>query len=451
MAIRHVKNTGSNTAPYDTWAKAATTLLSAVTGSAAGDIFYVSPSHTESSATLALSFPGTAANPNYLLCGTEGATSGITALATGAVIASSADSVPTVAGCVYPYGITFRSTYSGALEMVFCYAADNVQYHDNCRYELTGGATSSTFRFGSASGAMGTKMTLKNPTFKLGNANQKINAEHHVNFIGGQYDAAGSSPVAFLYPGMNSRGCNVDVCGFDFSAMDAAGNICNTTVSGATQISIRDSKLPAGWSGALVNGGAAMPGFRVELWNCDSGATNYKAKVADYAYSLQEETTIVKTGGASDGTTPIAWKMTSTANCSPVSVAKSPPIIIINESVGSSKTATIEFVHDTNVTAGQGAGTAYAFQDNEVWIELEYLGSSGSPISSLAVDRPTIIATPADQTSSSATWTTTGITTPVKQSLSVTFTPQMKGALIARVCMAKPSKTIYIDPLATVA
>jgi hypothetical protein len=35
--------------------------------------------------------------------------------------------------------------------------------------------------------------------------------------------------------------------------------------------------------------------------------------------------------------------------------------------------------------------------------------------------------------------------------LSVTFTPQMKGFFIARVVVAKPSYTVYVDPVLTVA
>ncbi len=41
MANRYVYTGGSNTSPYDTWAKAATTLVSAISGSAAGDDFWV--------------------------------------------------------------------------------------------------------------------------------------------------------------------------------------------------------------------------------------------------------------------------------------------------------------------------------------------------------------------------------------------------------------------------
>jgi hypothetical protein len=57
-----------------------------------------------------------------------------------------------------------------------------------------------------------------------------------------------------------------------------------------------------------------------------------------------------------------------------------------------------------------------------------------------------VLATAASQASSSATWTTTGMSNANKQQLSVTFTPQEKGLIIARVCVAKSSYTLYVDP-----
>jgi hypothetical protein len=126
---------------------------------------------------------------------------------------------------------------------------------------------------------------------------------------------------------------------------------------------------------------------------------------------------------------------------------------IWNDTTGVAKTVTVEFVHDTNVAAGQGAGTSFAFRDDEIWLEVEYLGASGSPLGTIIRDvKATPLTTAADQTSSSVGWTTTGMTTPVKQKLvSASFTPQQKGYIQCRVYVAKASKTIYVDPKITVA
>ena len=38
---------------------------------------------------------------------------------------------------------------------------------------------------------------------------------------------------------------------------------------------------------------------------------------------------------------------------------------------------------------------------------------------------------------------------PNKQKISVSFTPQMKGAVHVKVCLAKASTTVYVDPYIT--
>jgi hypothetical protein len=151
---------------------------------------------------------------------------------------------------------------------------------------------------------------------------------------------------------------------------------------------------------------------------------------------VYSESTIVRTGGASDGTTPISRKMTSSANAKFFAPLESDDVFAWNETTGSSVTVTAETMTD-NVT----------LTDAEAWVEVEYLGTSGFPLGSGASDRAAdILATPANQTTSSEAWTTTGLTTPVKQKLSVTFTPQEKGLIRARVMLAKASTTLYFCP-----
>jgi hypothetical protein len=43
-------------------------------------------------------------------------------------------------------------------------------------------------------------------------------------------------------------------------------------------------------------------------------------------------------------------------------------------------------------------------------------------------------------------WTTTGLSSPVKQKMESTFTPQEKGTYIARVCLGRASTTLYVCP-----
>jgi hypothetical protein len=163
---------------------------------------------------------------------------------------------------------------------------------------------------------------------------------------------------------------------------------------------------------------------------------NYNNAKYNYRGTLTTETTIVRTGGASDGVTPISWKVVTTANAKFEQPFECPPIAIWNDTTGSPVTATIEGIW------GGGAVPT----DADIWVEVEYLGSSATPVSSFVSDaKATVLTTAASQAASSETWG--GSTTDFH--LHVTFTPQMKGFVYARVKVGAASSTIYIDPKIT--
>jgi len=176
--------------------------------------------------------------------------------------------------------------------------------------------------------------------------------------------------------------------------------------------------------------------------NCDSADTNYRMQRHQYEGDSYSETTLVRTGGASDGTTGLSDRHVSSANSKFYAPLYGPEMVIWNNAVGSSQTVTCEILHDS-VTA---------LTDAEVWLETEYLGTSGFPLSLFASDRAAdILATPANQAASSETWTTTGMTNPNTQKLVTTQTPQEKGWYRCRVALAKASYTVYADPKLAVA
>jgi len=81
-------------------------------------------------------------------------------------------------------------------------------------------------------------------------------------------------------------------------------------------------------------------------------------------------------------------------------------------------------------------------------MEFEYPGADAQ--GDLADDRAAdLLATPAAQATSTALWTTTGMSNPNMQKLSVTVTPGKIGPVTARVYLAKPSTTVYVNQLIT--
>jgi hypothetical protein len=428
---------GSNADNGSTWALAKATLAGAAAIDAAGDTIWFSQAHSESTASaLTPALAGTIASPTRLLCGSDSAEPP-TALSTAAVIATTGGNSITLSGtCYYVYGIQFAAG-SGANFAginVASTSSHNVLF-EKCQFIIN--ATSNIAETVDA-GASGITR-WKDCDVKFGNSGHKVSSSTaRLIWEGGSLLSGGTSPTTLFTP----ASAGAELSGLDLSNASAGMNIFTPGTTGRAKVVIRNSKLPASWSGVLVSGTLSQ-GTRCEMYNCDSGDTNYRIWIEDYNGSLKQETTIVLTGGASDGTTTLSWKIASSANAKfPHQAFTSPEIMIWNDTTGSSKTVTCEIVHDS-----QGAGSGSKFQDDEIWLEVMYLGTSGYPLGTWITDsKADVLATAANQADSSVTWTTTGLTTPVKQALSVTFTPQEKGYFVARVVMAKASKTVYVDP-----
>ncbi len=176
--------------------------------------------------------------------------------------------------------------------------------------------------------------------------------------------------------------------------------------------------------------------YHINGFVSDDADTTYRFPKDLHEGAGEANTTIVRTGGATDGT-QVSWKMTTIEAADHV-IAQfvSHPIDDWTEST-SSKTFTVEFIHDslTNLT------------NAEIWAELEYPGADAQ--GDRADNRVQAFETAADQSSSGETWVTTGLTNPNKQRLSVTVTPSKAGQITMRVSLLKKNTTVYIDPIIT--
>jgi hypothetical protein len=239
-----------------------------------------------------------------------------------------------------------------------------------------------------------------------------------------------------LFRTTNQKGGLLECIGVDFSAAGSGKTlVSNGTNSQGYVWRFIDCKLNA----SVTKDSASATGHGgdiIDFIRSGAAGVNNTVHRSVYVGTLDEETTIVRTGGATDGTTPIAWKVITASNSNYLLPFECPPIAIWNDTVGSAKTATVECIW------GGGAVP----NDDDIWIDVEYLGDASSPQGSFVNDgKADLLTTAAAQTSSSATWG--GSTTKFK--LNVTFTPQQKGWIYARVKCAKASTTFYVDPLVT--
>lgn len=437
-ADRYLRSTdGSDSDDGSTFALAKATLAGLLAIDTSGDRLFVSQVHSETTGTsYAMNFAGTLTAPSKLLCGNDAAEPP-TALSTGALIACTASSgTSSINGSVYAYGIKFQ--FAAVLQL----GAGNsncFQHFDNCTFDCTGAGSSGNFA--SALDNDNVKMLFTNCSWKFANAGNYIQVGQQFEIKGGSALSGTSTPSALFKFPTDRTMTRVLVDGMDLSNFASTLVLFSNAGVPACRSVIRNCKLPASWSGTLTNAAPTAPGQRFEMFNCASTGINYAVWIEDYAGSIRHETTIVKTGGTSNGTTGTALKMATTANCIyPGTPLVSQDISYWNETTASNITITVDIIHDSVTN----------LKDDEVWLEVEYLGTSGGPLATIVNDcKADILATGADQTTSSATWTTTGLTNPNKQKLSVTLSSpqtQLKGEFIGRVKMAKASKTIYVDP-----
>lgn len=424
----------------------------AVTWMVAGDTLYVRNDHAATeAAAVTITFPGTIAAPSKCVVVDTNL-----ALSTGATETTTGLSALVINGCVY-----METSAAGGMVFSAGSGANNVsltlnntvgmkQIYKNVDFIIAGTTSGNIQTFNTLSQSSGNTNETKliNCRFKVASTTSRIGFNAKLIIEGGSWLTGGSTPTSIFSGSQLTQGKECDVVGFDFSNLTATANmVVGAGVSSSGYINFRNCKLPttanaASWSGLLFSTPQTTPGFIARMHNCDDGNTNYKIWEEDYCGTVKQEITIVRTSpaGASDGVTPISLKLNTpnAGNASfPLHFLRSPLITKRQNNVGSPITATIDIIHDslTNLT------------NADIWVEVEYLGNSSFPLSTVVTDRvASVLATPVDKTVSTSTWTTTGLTNPNKQKLTVTFTPQQKGYVSARVCLALVNKTVYVNP-----
>ena len=437
--------TGTGLSWTNACTKIATVLGKAV---AAGDSIYVRNTHSETTAaTVTWTFPGTTTSPNKVICADNtnspplssdlSPASGSTTPGGGAVAAVTGASNLIIQGEVYIRGLTmnlgsgsssalFQTGPSGtAIKLSLC----KVTFLTT---DATGNSGVNTIG-GGGNGAV----DFENCLWTWGSTNQYFNmiGVGSVRFYGVGGATAGSVPASLFKNASSGAGAVLTVEDMDLSA-SGSGKTLITQGNGSPTVMLHNCKLGA--SVTVASGSAVPLSQRVDVINCDSGATNYRNERYDYAGTLTTDTVDIRSGGASDGTTPIAHKVITTANANSTFPFECFDILEWwGTGIGSSHTISIPIMSNATLT------------NANIWPEVEYLGSASFPQGSVAsggLADP--LATPANwATDSVSSWTTTGVSGPVKQTLSVSFTPQQAGPIRVRIKVAVASQTLRIDPL----
>lgn len=434
MAIYYVNSNalGSNTGL--SWDNAFTTLAAADLVDVAGDTIYVSHLHTETfTGSLTYSFIGSDTAVTKIICvNSVGNPTTPTILAETANIASTIDTNFN-SGNIYVYGIVFNA--GSTLQIRVSYFGG---YFEKCKFYSGSGSVNSNVQL------YGDYAEYRYCTFGSDSVTRTAQAVHSfiifAKIYGGSYHNPNNLDTDFLTTWTN---CNTEITSFDFSQLRSTKNIQNEFYNqGSGTLLVKNCKMPLNWTGSVCTNGWNGSGIHSwsQLYNSDSTDTNFRLETHRRAGRVFSETTITRNLGASDGTTKLSFRMVTTAKATREFLwLHSPEICIWNEKIGVPLTLVVETVTN-NVT----------LKDNEAWLDLTYLGNMGNPLGITTTTNNSIISTPVNIPTSTETWVTTGLATPIRQKLSVTFTPQEKGFIQLKVMLAKPSTTVYVCPKASV-
>lgn len=436
MADVYVDSNAGGAGTGANWANAYTTLAAAFTGGAAGDTFWVAHNHAETQASaMTIAVKGTYASPSRVICvNSGGSVPPVSAdLAITATITTTGNFGITINGAsvaCYWEGITF-SAGTGANTATLVLQANDIRHHfKNCKFKRA-----STNSASITIGGTRTRISLENTQFEFGNVGDSIAFQGRIIWE----DTPSAIVTTVLTTGLLIPGTNpadVVLRGVDLSLLTpGTSTIVRAASNPSHEYTLINCKLGAS---VVVAATPTVGGPQVNVIRCDSGDTNYRTERYLYQGTLTTETTTVRTGGASDGTTTIAWKIVPTANNERDFPFTTYPISIWNETTGSAVTLTIE---------GYWSGGAVP-TTADVWMEVECLDTSGFPISSFTSGGPAdVLAAGTNHTSSSETWGAGGTT---KFKMSVTVTPQEKGPINVTVKYANTTETCWIDPKITV-
>jgi hypothetical protein len=422
----------------------------ASTWGAAGHKFWIADNHAETQSTsMTLTSPATAAGgPTYAICVDRTAALPPTTsnYNSGASISTTTNVgfVSSLLGLAVAYyqGITFNigdGSGSGATFAVTATGAYSV--YKDCAFVVRNTNAASGFLLGSTTGSNPTKILWDNCTAQFGATGQTITLRTmDFEWKNTPSAIAGATFPTSLFTAFAGSAAYVVCRGVDFSAF--SGQLLANAPATCVPLTFEDCKFHASmtrYGTATAAGYATAP---VTTVRCDSGATNYKATRDEYAGTQTIETSITRVGGATDGTTASSDKIVTNAQATFLTPYRMLPLAIWNEATGA----------DVTITIYGTINSASLPLNDEIWMDVQYLGSSGSPVASFkttAKSHP--LATAANVTSDGSSWNGGGSGagwSPFKLVATLTSPqPQMKGYIYVNVRAGKASTTYYVDPL----
>lgn len=444
MAVYFVASGGSNTAPYDTWAKAAISLQTALTAAnASGDIVAIQYDSVPTlNAEQTVSTTYTFANNISLISSTNSGTSTITPTPMGAsywIGNSTTNRNVLMAGAfrVYIYGVTLRSAGATANNIGLAITDGSHFVYENCYFwHGNTGANSSVYIGANDCQAF---VHAKNCTFRFNSTTASVLVASKLLIEGGSYTNTGTIPTGGFFKANNTdpAGAQVEAYGFDLSYL-SSNAIAGNATSNAFPVRLTQCKLGAAYSAMVTQTNLNGSSAEVYIFDCASGDTHGLFGYHNAMGNVVSNTGISFTGGVAGQ----SWQVTTTANCSYATPFTTPWVNLYNTGT-SAITPWFEVLRDGNATA---------YTDAQIWGEFGAKTTSGSTAATLYRDQQALIDWAAgtagtSQASGTDTWDGENATHWAgKVDSGSSFTPAEVGDIRGRVVVGAPSITVYVDP-----
>lgn len=434
--------TGNETYQGVSWAAPHARLHPVVQSAAwavAGDTVFISNDHAEttSAAINTANAPQTINTPFRLLCVARPSTAipPVPAdLTTGASISTTGANAITFSGVAYVYGVRWNCASGAAGAQALTLGGCLRLIADNCTFNL--GSTSGTSFIDTASAGSGTGQYFfwKNCTVVFGSSSDYLRIQTAPFLWDG--GALQGTPPTNLLGVTNVITGPVDIRNVDLSIMGASTFLVNAATShlsfSTSGITFANCKLNASLGGVVTGVQTSHEDSKIDLVVSDSLTNTSREEHYRFAGSIVADTANYLS--ASDGTTSKSWKFATNANCSYLSPLEGPDIIVWVSTTGG-HTFTMYTSNITNVN----------LQTHEFGFDIEYMGSSLTPLGTVDSSLANILTTGVDCTNNGVTWA--GQTPTNKQQTSKLVTINRPGFVRIKPLLCKPSVTVWIDPL----
>jgi len=430
----YVDSAGSDTAPYDSWATAATSIYTAIAyTSADGQEIWVEKGFTEAINEVALNF----LYSGRILCVDK--TDDSIAISTGSLTSTGQIYINpyNINLSIYVFGLNFVSSTTNTSKHIYVGNKEGTQIIlENCGIEHNSG--SNAFIVLGAYGVDRNPSFVKliSPRIKFNNAAQALRIPS-VCEIEDLQTVTGSTSTDVLINNSNTSGLNryanasVKITNSDLSQInDYVVGDCYKPGIIATFIDCSLPAIPLLAPQTVKNKSSAQ----VYIFNSSSSDQHYHIGYADVFGEIICDTGIYKT----DNPGSLSWKITTTSDCT-IYAPFITPFLDAWHTETSAITPSIEIMRNDS---------ASALYDNEVYAKFSYQGTSGSPLGISVSNRMELLGTPAaiPDGAGLASWTGEGGTAWSGKLVSPSITPLNPGTVRAQIAVSKASQTIYANP-----